>query len=62
MPNGNEEFKNSPLDDLSDEEVAKLLNQTARLKGKSGGFRPVRPQRQREVDLSQYLGGLEDPK
>jgi hypothetical protein len=49
----------SQYDNLSDDELLKLLNDASRIKRGHGNFRPqVRPAVKKEVDLSHILGGL----
>lgn len=48
----------SEYDNLSNEDLRKLINDAARLKGRAGNLQPqVRPVAKKVVDLDQYLGG-----
>ena len=60
-PNPDQLAKRGPGigDELSDEELLKLINDASRIKRGHGNFRPqVRPVVKKEVDLSHILGGL----
>ncbi len=47
-------------DNLSDEDLRKLINDAARTKGLQGNIQPQhRPAPKKVVDLDQYLGGGE---
>jgi hypothetical protein len=60
-PNPDALAKRGPAqgDELSDDELLKLINAAAKFKRGHGNFRPqVRPPVKKEVDLTPYLGGL----
>lgn len=48
----------SEYDKLSDDDLRKLINDAARVKGLHGNIQPqYRPPQKKVVDLDQYLGG-----
>ena len=65
MPaNPDNQFAQSGLDDLTDAQVADLLNKAAGLKKKNPNYNSFHqatpPARAKEVDLTKWLGGIDD--
>jgi hypothetical protein len=65
MPaNPDQGFQQSGLDDLTDAQVADLLNKAAGIKRSNPNYnrfsQAVPPPRPKEVDLTKWFGGIDD--